>query len=96
MKRPMEGRPETQAGGGSLRTRRPCAHHPGAGSPTMPVRDRVREDASMEWLIFWAIMAGVVAMVANSKGRSAALWFGYGLLIWPIALTHALLLKREE
>jgi hypothetical protein len=38
-------------------------------------------------------MGIIVAMIANSKGKSAVSWFFYGLLIWPIALVHALLLK---
>ena len=50
----------------------------------------------MEWVIFWLIMAVIVGMVANSKGRSFFLWFLYGLLIWPIGLTHAILLRRED
>ena len=49
----------------------------------------------MEWLFVWVIMGVVVAMVAHSKGRSPVPWFFYGALIWPIALTHAILLKRE-
>ena len=47
----------------------------------------------MGYVIFFVIMAVIVAMVANSKGRSGMAWFFYGLLIWPIALVHALLLK---
>ncbi len=49
----------------------------------------------MEWLIFWTIMAVIVAMVAKSRGKDALPWFFYGLLIWPIALVHALLSKQE-
>jgi hypothetical protein len=29
----------------------------------------------MGFLFFWLIMAGVVALIANSKGRSAGSWF---------------------
>ena len=50
----------------------------------------------MEFLVVWIVLAVVVAMVANSKGRGPVLWFFYGLLVWPIALTHALLIKRED
>lgn len=49
----------------------------------------------MELLFLWAMMGVVVAMVAASKGRSAVAWFFYGALIWPIALTHAILLRRD-
>lgn len=48
----------------------------------------------MELVVFWVIMAIVTAMVAASRGRSAAGFFFYGLLVWPIALTHALLSPR--
>lgn len=41
-------------------------------------------------IIFWLIMAAIVAMIASSKGYSGGGWFVYGLLIWPIALVHIL------
>lgn len=41
-------------------------------------------------VIFWAIMGIAVSLVANSKGRDPAIWFIYGVLIWPIALVHIL------
>lgn len=49
----------------------------------------------MELLFFWFIMAGVVAFVANSKGRSGGLWFLYGFVIWPIALIHAIVIQKD-
>lgn len=45
---------------------------------------------------FWLIMAIIVAMVANSKNRSWFPWFLYGLVIWPIALVHALIVTKEN
>ena len=45
----------------------------------------------MDLFVFWIIMAGIVAMIANSRGQSVASWFVYGLLLWPIALVHILL-----
>jgi len=48
----------------------------------------------MALVVFWLIMAIIVAMVAKSRGRDAIGWFFYGLLIWPIALVHALLSKQ--
>jgi hypothetical protein len=39
-------------------------------------------------------MGIIVAMIANSKDRSAVSWFIYGLLIWPIALVHILITKE--
>jgi hypothetical protein len=52
----------------------------------------------MEWLVVWimAIMGGVVAILANSKGRRAGAWFLYGLLAWPIALIHIIVIKSDS
>jgi len=47
-------------------------------------------------VLFWLIMAGIVALVANSKGKSAGPWFLYGLLIWPIALVHVLVTPPDQ
>ncbi len=44
----------------------------------------------MELLIIGIVMGVVVALVANSKGRSGCAWFFYGVLIWPVALVHIL------
>lgn len=49
----------------------------------------------MEFLVIWSIMAGVVAMVAVSKGRTGWKWFLYGFAIWPIALVHILVTHRS-
>ena len=46
-------------------------------------------------LVLWFIMAVIVAMIAGSKKRSAIGWFFYGFLLWPIALAHILLVKRD-
>lgn len=51
-------------------------------------------------ILFWLLMAVVVAIVASSKGRSGFLWFLYGFAIWPIALVHILVspadMRSEE
>ena len=49
----------------------------------------------MELFFFWLIMAAVVALVASAKGRSGGLWFVYGLVIWPIALIHAVVITKD-
>ena len=49
----------------------------------------------MPVLFLWIVLAVIVAMVAHSKGRPAVVWFFYGLLIWPIALVHILLIRPE-
>jgi hypothetical protein len=41
-------------------------------------------------------MAFVVAIIARSKGHHPALWLLYGLLIWPIALVHILVIERDD
>ncbi|MUM78291.1 hypothetical protein GKC30_11660 [Pseudodesulfovibrio sp. F-1] len=46
-------------------------------------------------IAFWIIMAIIVAMIANSKGKGAIAWFFYGLIIWPIALVHILITKDD-
>ena len=50
----------------------------------------------MEWLLFWIVMAFIVAIVGASKGRNGALWFLYGFLIWPVALIHGLCLSKTR
>ena len=49
----------------------------------------------MEILFFWIVLGAIVAMVAKSKGQNPVAWFFYGLLIFPIAIVHALLLRQE-
>ncbi|MDO7835757.1 hypothetical protein Q4610_11960 [Sphingobium sp. HBC34] len=44
----------------------------------------------MEVLIILAVLGGVVAILANSKGFDTFGWFLYGALLFPIALAHAL------
>lgn len=50
----------------------------------------------MGLIVFWLIMAGIVALIASSKGKDAAGWFFYGLLIWPIALVHILVSSPND
>ena len=40
----------------------------------------------------WGIAAICVAKVAGSRNRKAVGWFCYGLLCWPFALSHVLIL----
>lgn len=46
----------------------------------------------MVWLVM-IVLGIVVGMIANHKGRSFFPWFMYGALVFPIGLTHAILLK---
>lgn len=45
--------------------------------------------------IFWIVGAVAAAVAGAAKGRSAVAWFFYGLLIWPVAIVHALCLSRK-
>lgn len=49
----------------------------------------------MEFIFFFLVMGLIVAVVANAKGRSAGLWFFYGLILFPIALIHALVIQKD-
>lgn len=42
------------------------------------------------------LFAIIPALVASNRGRSGALWWAYGLLFWPVALVHALLLQPND
>ena len=50
----------------------------------------------MEILVIVIILSIVPAMIANNKGRSFLPWFIYGLLIFPIAFVHSLLINKVE
>lgn len=50
----------------------------------------------MELLFFWVVMAVIAGMIASSKGSSFFGFFLYGLLIWPIAIVHALLMRSDS
>jgi len=52
----------------------------------------------MELVFFWVVVALICAMVAGSKkgGETGFVFFFYGLIIWPIALVHALLLSAAD
>jgi len=52
----------------------------------------------MELMFLWLVMALICAMVAGSKKGvgTGFVFFFYGLLLWPIALVHALLLTRSD
>ena len=49
----------------------------------------------MELLLLWIVMAVVCGIVANSKGYSFMAYFLGGLLLWPIALTIAIVKPRK-
>ena len=47
----------------------------------------------MMLVIFWLVMAAIVAVIASAKGRGPVGWFVYGFLIWPVALIHVLVVS---
>lgn len=47
-------------------------------------------------LVFVIVFGVVVGMVASHKGRSFLLWFLYGAALFPIGLTHAILVKPVD
>jgi hypothetical protein len=49
----------------------------------------------IELLAFLAIFAAIPALIAQSKGRSALGFWIYGVLLLPIAIVHAALMKSN-
>jgi RNA polymerase subunit RPABC4/transcription elongation factor Spt4 len=47
----------------------------------------------MEYFAFALILGFIPAMIAKSKGHSFFLWYVYGVLLFIIALVHAVLVK---
>lgn len=45
-------------------------------------------------VLLWIVMAIVVSKIAGSKGYESPTWFLYGILIWPIAIVHILILPK--
>jgi len=51
----------------------------------------------MEYMVIaWPVLAIVAAWIVKAKGRSFFLWLLYGLVLMPVALVHALALRRPE
>lgn len=47
-------------------------------------------------MLLLALLLGLIpAMIAQKKGRSFALWYLYGVLLFIIALVHSLLISSE-
>ena len=48
------------------------------------------------WFIFiYVLILAVPAWVARVKGRSFWLWLLYALLLWPVAMVHAVLMSAD-
>lgn len=44
-------------------------------------------------LLLMALLATYPAVIAYEKGRKFWPWYGFGLILWPLALLCALMLK---
>ena len=42
------------------------------------------------YLLFWAMLACIPALIAKNKGRDFVFWYLYGFLIFPVALINSL------
>lgn len=51
------------------------------------------EEAVTTWLLTLALIALIPAVIAKNKGRSFIAWWIYGVLLWIVAIVHAILLK---
>jgi hypothetical protein len=48
------------------------------------------------YLLVLAVLLGIApGLIAHSKGRNFVLWWVYGILLGPVALLHAILLRRN-
>lgn len=47
-------------------------------------------------IILWIAMACLVGWIAAKRGRGAIAWGLYGLLLWPVALIHILMLPKDR
>ncbi|MBF0438290.1 MAG: hypothetical protein HQL93_04125 [Magnetococcales bacterium] len=50
----------------------------------------------MEFLFITAILALIPAKIAGNKGRSLGVWWLYGVLLFPIAFIHSLLIIKNK
>lgn len=50
----------------------------------------------MEIIVLLAVLGGVVAIIANSKGFDTFGWFLYGALLFPVALAHVIVKQTTE
>ena len=49
----------------------------------------------MEFILLAALLGLLPAYIAMNKGKSFALWWLYGVLLFIVALPHALLMKSD-
>ncbi|HIL35551.1 MAG: zinc ribbon domain-containing protein [Nitrospira sp.] len=49
----------------------------------------------MRLVIILFIFGSITAIIARSKGRDLFLWWFYGILLFPFALIHAIILQNN-
>lgn len=47
-------------------------------------------------ILIWLIAGIIIAAAAVGRGRSGVAWFLYGMLFWPLALVHLLILPKTD
>lgn len=50
----------------------------------------------MGYLLVMTLLGLIPALIANNKGRSFFGWYVYGVLLFIIALVHALIIKEKK
>jgi len=50
----------------------------------------------MEIIVFWILFGIISAVVAHNKGRSGCGWFALGILLGPIGLILALVVRKNQ
>ena len=50
----------------------------------------------MGYLLVMTLLGLIPALIANNKGRSFFGWYVYGVLLFIIALVHALIVKEKK
>jgi hypothetical protein len=48
------------------------------------------------YLLVMTLLGLIPALIANNKGRSFFGWYVYGVLLFIIALVHALIIKEKK
>ena len=50
----------------------------------------------MDFIIIIALIGLIPAMIAQSKGKSFALWWFYGAMLFIVALPHSLMMSADK
>lgn len=50
----------------------------------------------IEFIILWALLGLIPAVIAQNKGRSFGLWWFYGAMIFIVALPHSIIMSANK